>query len=90
MSTDQSITLTIHVDTSAFTRAMGTVIANSEAAAAHLAGLHAHLQQQLTTDTAALARRRRRLRSHVWETPSASRMHAAYHRKTAHRNRRRR
>lgn len=83
MSTIDTVTLNIHVDVSGFVAAMDGVRRTAIATAEHVARL-AYLHQ----DTEALERRQRRLRTHVWEHPAASRMHAAYTTKTRRRNRR--
>lgn len=80
-TTNDTVTLTIDVDTTAFARAMAAVQATFEATAARFAAL--------AVEVARADRRRRRHSTHVWERPAASRMHAAYRVKTRRRNRRR-
>ncbi len=84
---DSQVVLTINVDTtglSAFREAMESVGRTAERAAASIRGLVAAwgIHDEVS------ARRARRYRTHVWETPRASRMHAAYRAKTRRRNRR--
>lgn len=80
MSTARDVTVYIHADLDAFAAAMERIRHAALETAAHLDRLR---RQADTWD-----RRRRRTRTHVWETPRASRMHTAYRAKTRRTNHR--
>lgn len=97
---DERVTLTIDVDVSRFTTAIGqaaTVFSKAfadmamtaERAAVQIAALQGTALNWVAFDEAARWRRRqRRYRTHVFEAPRGSRMHASYRAKTRRRNRR--
>lgn len=92
---DSSVTVTIKVDLSGFTAAIGMVATGfsgtytrAAIAAEESAARVSALQGGAVDEMDPWIRWRRRIRTHVVETSRGSRMHAAYRAKTRRRNRR--